>query len=59
MEELNTAAPGGMQATRLRDSGTPSGANDLWIACNARRTRGPHHRHRPRLLQPAAGIRRV
>jgi tRNA(fMet)-specific endonuclease VapC len=23
------------QATRLKDSGTPIGANDLWIACHA------------------------
>lgn len=45
------------QATRLKDSGTPIGANDLWIACHALADDATLVTHNTREFTRVAGLR--
>ena len=45
------------QFTRLKDAGTPIGANDLWIACHALAERGTLVTHNTREFERVAGLR--
>jgi len=45
------------QFTRLRDAGTPVGANDLWIACHALAENATLVTHNTREFQRVAGLR--
>ena len=45
------------QATRLRDAGTPIGANDLWIACHALAEGAVLVTHNSREFHRIAGLR--
>jgi len=45
------------QFTRLRDAGTPAGANDLWIACHALAEDATLVTHNTREFQRVAGLR--
>lgn len=45
------------QFTRLRDTGTPVGANDLWIACHALAEDATLVTHNTREFERVAGLR--
>ncbi|UUX97176.1 type II toxin-antitoxin system VapC family toxin [Aquabacterium sp. J223] len=45
------------QSTRLKDAGTPIGANDLWIACHALAEGAVLVTHNLREFQRVAGLR--
>lgn len=45
------------QATRLKDSGTPIGANDLWIACHALAEDATLVTHNTREFKRVTGLR--
>lgn len=45
------------QATRLKQAGTPIGANDLWIACHALAEEATLATHNTREFQRIAGLR--
>lgn len=45
------------QATRLREAGTPIGANDLWIACHALAEDATLITHNTRDFRRIAGLR--
>lgn len=45
------------QATRLKDAGTPIGANDLWIACHALAEEATLVTHNTREFQRVEGLR--
>ena len=45
------------QATRLKDQGTPIGANDLWIACHALAESATLVTHNTREFQRVGGLR--
>ncbi|MBL8475156.1 MAG: type II toxin-antitoxin system VapC family toxin [Methyloversatilis sp.] len=45
------------QATRLKDRGTPIGANDLWIACHALAEGATLVTHNTREFQRVSGLR--
>lgn len=45
------------QSTRLKDAGTPIGANDLWIACHALAEDATLVTHNTREFQRVAGLR--
>lgn len=45
------------QFTRLKDAGTPIGANDLWIACHALAAEATLVTHNVREFQRVAGLR--
>ena len=45
------------QFTRLKDAGTPIGANDLWIACHALAESATLVTHNPREFQRIEGLR--
>jgi tRNA(fMet)-specific endonuclease VapC len=45
------------QATRLKDAGTPIGANDLWIACHALAEGATLVTHNTREFQRVQGLR--
>lgn len=45
------------QATRLREAGTPIGANDLWIACHALAEDATLITHNTREFRRIAGLR--
>ncbi|MFM7532097.1 MAG: type II toxin-antitoxin system VapC family toxin [Rubrivivax sp.] len=45
------------QATRLREAGTPIGANDLWIACHALALDAVLITHNTREFQRIAGLK--
>lgn len=45
------------QSTRLKDAGTPIGANDLWIACHALAEEATLVTHNTREFQRVTGLR--
>jgi tRNA(fMet)-specific endonuclease VapC len=45
------------QFTRLKDDGTPIGANDLWIACHALAEHATLVTHHTREFQRVSGLR--
>lgn len=45
------------QATRLKDAGTPIGANDLWIACHALADEATLVTHNTREFKRVSGLR--
>jgi tRNA(fMet)-specific endonuclease VapC len=45
------------QFTRLKDAGTPIGANDLWIACHALAEQATLVTHNTREFERVAGLR--
>ena len=45
------------QSTRLKDAGTPIGANDLWIACHALAEDATLVTHNTREFQRVSGLR--
>ena len=45
------------QFTRLKDAGTPIGANDLWIACHALAEKATLVTHNTREFERVAGLR--
>ncbi len=45
------------QSTRLKDAGTPVGANDLWIACHALAEDATLVTHNTREFERVAGLR--
>jgi len=48
-----------VQATRLKDAGTPIGANDLWIACHALAVEANLVTHNTREFRRIKGLRVV